>query len=88
MFKIVFLSMQTSFQRLALRMTRFYTNQSSSIVWSRLQQVVKKLGYESRTSPDKVRVQCNYMRVDDCAYTLNSFSVESRYPNKETYDHI
>ena len=35
-------------------MTRFYTNESSSTVWNRLQQVVKKLGYETKTSPDKV----------------------------------
>ena len=47
-------------------MTRFYTNVSSSVVWSRLQQVVKKLGYESRTSPDKVRIQYDFVHVDDC----------------------
>ena len=37
-------------------MTRFYTDQSSSTVWTRLQQALKKLGYEYKNSLDKVCV--------------------------------
>lgn len=44
---------QTPFQRLVLRMTRFYTQLESSKVWIRLKQVMKLQGYESRTSPDE-----------------------------------
>lgn len=46
--------MQTPFQRLTLRMTRFYTSMSSTKVWSRLQEIALKLGFETKTSPDKV----------------------------------
>ena len=35
-------------------MTRFYTSESSSTVWNRLQQIIKKLNFECRNSPDKV----------------------------------
>ncbi|XP_064398553.1 serine/threonine-protein kinase Chk1-like [Halichondria panicea] len=45
---------QTPFQHLTLRMTRFYTHQSSVRVWGRLQQALRKLGYEHRSSGDKV----------------------------------
>ncbi len=49
---------QTPFQRLTLRMTRFYTHQSSVQVWGRLQQALRKLGYEHRNSGDKARTVC------------------------------
>jgi len=45
---------QTPFQRLTLRMTRFYTSQPSVKVWNRLQQIMRKMGYDARTSADKV----------------------------------
>ena len=49
-----FLVFQTQFQRLVLRMTRFYTREESGKVWTRLKNVVKARGYESRTSADEV----------------------------------
>lgn len=51
------ISTKSPFQRLTLRMTRFYTSLSSSKVWNRLQQIMRKLAYDARTSPDKVHVR-------------------------------
>ena len=47
-------TLQTPFQRLTLRMTRFYTSQPSVKVWNRLQHIMRKMGYDARTSADKV----------------------------------
>lgn len=44
---------QSLFQRLTLRMTRFYTNLPSAKVWSRLNQIMKSLAFETRTSVDQ-----------------------------------
>ncbi|XP_019853937.1 PREDICTED: serine/threonine-protein kinase Chk1-like [Amphimedon queenslandica] len=44
---------QTSFQRLALRMTRFYTKLDSAKVWNRLRQAMKTLGYDSKPGQDE-----------------------------------
>ena len=53
----IFLLLQTPFQRLTLRMTRFYTSQPSAKVWNRLQHVMRNMGYDARTSADKVGTQ-------------------------------
>ena len=53
----IILFLQTPFQRLTLRMTRFYTSQPSAKVWNRLQHVMRNMGYDARTSADKVGSQ-------------------------------
>ena len=53
----IFLLLQTPFQRLTLRMTRFYTSQPSAKVWNRLQHIMRNMGYDARTSADKVGIQ-------------------------------
>ena len=35
-------------------MTRFYTSQPSAKVWNRLQHIMRNMGYDARTSADKV----------------------------------
>ncbi|XP_065898182.1 serine/threonine-protein kinase Chk1-like [Dysidea avara] len=43
---------QAPFQRLAMRMTRFHTKLEPSVVWSKLNAMLKKLSYDPKPSPD------------------------------------
>ena len=62
-------TLQTPFQRLTLRMTRFYTSQPSVKVWNRLQHIMRKMGYDARTSADKVFTGLIYWPHTLASYT-------------------
>ena len=69
----IFLLHQTPFQRLTLRMTRFYTSQPSAKVWNRLQHVMRNMGYDARTSADKVGIQTTMATIARFNHTYVGF---------------
>jgi serine/threonine-protein kinase Chk1 len=47
---------QTPFQRLALRMTRFYTHVPAEDIWGRLRRTLDKMGLDVKPSPDQINL--------------------------------
>ena len=69
----IFLLHQTPFQRLTLCMTRFYTSQPSAKVWNRLQHIMRNMGYDARTSADKVGIQTTMATIARFNHTYIGF---------------
>eukprot|EP00731_Ephydatia_muelleri_P007103 Em0003g1351a len=70
---------QSLFQRLTLRMTRFYTNLASAKVWSRLNQIMKSLAFETRTSMDQASLMISTMdrRKQPLSFKVSIYELKS-----------
>eukprot|EP00731_Ephydatia_muelleri_P007105 Em0003g1353a len=70
---------QNLFQRLTLRMTRFYTNLASAKVWSRLNQIMKSLAFETRTSMDQASLMISTMdrRKQPLSFKVSIYELKS-----------
>ena len=81
----IFLLHQTPFQRLTLRMTRFYTSQPSAKVWNRLQHVMRNMGYDARTSADKVGIQTTMATIARFNHTYIGFMNNATWSSGNRY---
>ncbi len=71
----VFNILQPQFQRLVLRMSRFYSDQSSGKVWTKLRQIIKAMDYELRNNDEVNHIQSYYkfgMIGHNIGYKINS----------------